>query len=86
MPYPLPRLGGIPKTPRQMDDDPQETKARFSDAVSAYKRYLSYMIVAVLLLFWFRSLMSSPMQKDRIPFTHDPVEKYLLHKLYCSPW
>ncbi len=86
MAYPLPRLGGLPKTPKQMDDGPQETKARASDTVSVYKRYLSYIVVAVLLLLCLRSLISTSKQKDRVPFTHDPTEKYLLHKLCCSPW
>jgi len=75
MAYPLPRVGGIPKTPKQMDDGSHETKAKSSDTVKAYKQYLSYMVVVILLLLWLRSFISSPKQTDRIPFTHDGIEK-----------
>ena len=76
MAHTLPRFGAVPKTPKHTESSLHEVKTRPSDSFDACKRYLAYFIMTGMLLLWGRSLVSSPKQTDKIPFTHDPVEKY----------
>ena len=76
MAYPLPRFGAVPKTPMMDDGTPHEVKPRTRDTITVCKQYLAYAVMTVMLLLWVRSWVSSSKKTDKVPFTHDPIEKY----------
>ena len=76
MAYNASDFGTMPKALRHLDESPREAMVRSRESRKAYKRYLLYLITAVVSLFWLKSFISIPKQTDRVPFRHDPIEEY----------
>ena len=83
MAYPFPPFFTAPQTPLQAPDMKSPPILGNSNPVVASKRTAFTVILAIALFFWMISTFSGPpRQLDRVPFSHDSVEEYVMY--LCS--
>ncbi|MCJ1389626.1 hypothetical protein MMC18_002483 [Xylographa bjoerkii] len=84
MAYPFPRFANTPQTPQYIQgiespstNIPRSPKSRSS---VSQKRYVALLFFVIAILLWLVNPFSrQPKETDKIPFSHDDIDDYLVH-------